>query len=157
MQLKLADYKTDKDPAAIEMLMTHSSMDPMGGGEPLPNEVLSNLRNTLATIPNGSIILIYDEQSSVALATALQGFSTFKCQLLLNIHDVIVLPEYRGCGLAKRLVAELESLAVHRGCCKLTPQYCRVIMLLRRCASAAALRPMNLTHSRATLCFGKKT
>jgi hypothetical protein len=46
----------------------------MGGGEPLPNEVLSNLRNTLAIIPNGSIILIYDEQSSVALATALQGF-----------------------------------------------------------------------------------
>jgi GNAT superfamily N-acetyltransferase len=120
MQLKLADYKVGKDRAAIEMLMAHYAMDPMGGGQPLPSDVLCNLCDTLATVPNAATLLIYDDQSPVALATALQGFSTFKCQPLLNIHDVIVLPEYRGRGLAKRLMAELESLAVERGCCKLT-------------------------------------
>lgn len=120
MQLKLADYKADKDREAIEMLMAHYAMDPMGGGEPLPDDVLANLCDALATVPNAATILIYDEQSPVALATALQSFSTFKCQPLLNIHDVIVLPEYRGRGLAKRLMAEIESLAVQRGCCKLT-------------------------------------
>ncbi|MEX1665209.1 GNAT family N-acetyltransferase [Zhongshania arctica] len=120
MQLKLADYKAGKDREAIEMLMAHYAMDPMGGGEPLPDDVLANLCDALATVPNAATILIYDEQSPVALATALQSFSTFKCQPLLNIHDVIVLPEYRGRGLAKRLMAEIESLAVQRGCCKLT-------------------------------------
>lgn len=120
MQVKLADYMAAKDRAAIEMLMAHYAMDPMGGGEPLPNDVLSNLCDALAAVPNAATILIYHEEGPVALATALQGFSTFKCRPLLNIHDVIVLPEYRGRGLAQLLMAELEGLAVQRGCCKLT-------------------------------------
>jgi ribosomal protein S18 acetylase RimI-like enzyme len=120
MQVKLADYRAPKDRAAIEMLMANYALDPMGGGEPLPDEVLSGLCDALAEVANAATILIFEGEAPVALATVLQGFSTFKCKPLLNIHDVIVLPEYRGRGLAQRLMLEVEKLATQRGCCKLT-------------------------------------
>ena len=120
MNVKLADYRAPKDRAAIEMLMANYALDPMGGGEALPDEVLSGLCDALATLANAATILIYNGESPVALATAMQAVSTFKCKPLLNIHDVIVLPEYRGRGLAQRLMQEIEALARQRGCCKLT-------------------------------------
>lgn len=120
MQVKLADYKAPTDRAAIEMLMANYALDPMGGAEPLSGDVLSGLCDALANVPNAATILIFDGESPVALATVFQGFSTFKCKPLLNIHDVIVLPAYRGRGIGKRLMCEVEKLAEQRGCCKLT-------------------------------------
>jgi GNAT superfamily N-acetyltransferase len=120
MQVKLADYKASTDRAAIEMLMANYALDPMGGAEPLSDDVLSALCDALAEVPHAATILIFDGNSPAALATVFQGFSTFKCKPLLNIHDVIVLPAYRGRGLGKRLMSEVEKLAQKRGCCKIT-------------------------------------
>ena len=50
----------------------------------------------------------------------IEGFSTFVCKPLLNIHDVYVSPDFRGQGIAGQLFADAESIAKSRGCCKLT-------------------------------------
>jgi Acetyltransferases len=47
-------------------------------------------------------------------------FSTFACRPLVNIHDIAVLPAYRGRGVARRMIDCVEALARRRGACKLT-------------------------------------
>lgn len=39
---------------------------------------------------------------------------------LLNIHDLAVVPEWRGKGIGRALLEAAEASAVRRGCCKLT-------------------------------------
>jgi ribosomal protein S18 acetylase RimI-like enzyme len=54
------------------------------------------------------------------VAICFEGFSTFACQPLLNIHDIAVLPERRRRGVASAMLAKAEDAARARGCCKLT-------------------------------------
>ena len=54
------------------------------------------------------------------MLTAFEGFSTFNCKPLLNIHDVAVLKEYRGKGVSRSLFNEIETIAKQSNCCKLT-------------------------------------
>ena len=48
------------------------------------------------------------------------GFSTFKCQPLINIHDLAVIKTFRGQGISQALLSKLEQLALKKGCCKIT-------------------------------------
>jgi ribosomal protein S18 acetylase RimI-like enzyme len=54
------------------------------------------------------------------LAICMEGFSTFVCEPLLNVHDLVAHPSRRGQGLAGQLLAEVERIARQRGCCKVT-------------------------------------
>ena len=49
-----------------------------------------------------------------------EGYSTFKARPLLNIHDIVVHPDYRGAGVGQALLGAAHDLARTRGCCKLT-------------------------------------
>jgi len=50
----------------------------------------------------------------------LPGFSTFYARKLINIHDLIVLPQYRKRGVATRLLEAVEDKGRRISCCKLT-------------------------------------
>jgi GNAT superfamily N-acetyltransferase len=54
------------------------------------------------------------------LINCIEGFSTFACKPLLNIHDVVVLAEFRGKGISSQLLKKAEEIANSLGCCKLT-------------------------------------
>lgn len=43
-------------------------------------------------------------------------YSTFRCNPTLYVEDIFVLPEARGRGAGKMLLAEMARLAVKRGC-----------------------------------------
>lgn len=115
-----ADYQSRQDCAAILALMDCYAADPMGGGEPLAASVRQRLCAALAAQPGALTILAFEGELAIGLVNALQGFSTFKAQPLLNIHDVIVRPERRGRGVCVAMLAAVEELARGRGCCKLT-------------------------------------
>jgi ribosomal protein S18 acetylase RimI-like enzyme len=51
---------------------------------------------------------------------SIEGFSTFKCQPLVNVHDVAVLPGYRGQRIGELMLELVETIARERGACKLT-------------------------------------
>jgi len=70
--------------------------------------------------PTALVLLALVDGSPVGIAVCFFGFSTFRAQPLLNIHDLAVLPDWRGKGIGKALLAAAEERARKRGCCKLT-------------------------------------
>ena len=120
LEIREADLTDDSDGAAIIELLNSYASDPVGGGEPLPTDVISRLIPGLRAHPTTVVLLAFDNATAVGLATCFLGFSTFKARPLLNIHDFAVLPEYRGKGVGKSLLAAVEGSAKKRGCCKLT-------------------------------------
>ena len=56
----------------------------------------------------------------VGLVNAIEGFSTFACKPLVNIHDVTVMSSHRGRGIAGDMLSRVADLARERGACKMT-------------------------------------
>jgi ribosomal protein S18 acetylase RimI-like enzyme len=54
------------------------------------------------------------------LVNCFEAFSTFKCKPLINIHDVVVVNEFRGLGLSQPMLSKVEEIAKLKGCCKIT-------------------------------------
>src|SRR5512139_305241 len=65
-------------------------------------------------------VLAFDGETPVGLINAIEGFSTFACRPLVNVHDVVVIGSHRGRGIAALMFDEVESIARERGACKLT-------------------------------------
>lgn len=106
--------------AAAVFLLNEYALDPMGGGEPLSDFVKANLTEALRTRAGAHVILAFVDDEPAGLINSFEGFSTFACKPLLNIHDVVVLPKFRGRGLSKKLMAKTQELAESLGCCKMT-------------------------------------
>lgn len=115
-----ADYRDPQQAADIVFLLNSYATDPMGGGEALLPQVRQNLVATLATLPHALTLLCYVDSQPAGLANCFEGFSTFSCKKLLNIHDIAVLAKYRGLGLSQHLLRAVQAIAVERGCAKLT-------------------------------------
>lgn len=105
---------------AIVQLMDEYARDPMGGGQPLSETVKTNLPMALSNRSNAYVILALDGNTPAGLTICFEGFSTFSCRPLLNIHDVMVSAQYRGQGISKRLLEQAEVIARRLDCCKLT-------------------------------------
>lgn len=118
--IRKVDYDNlDHQHAIIELLDMYSQ-DPMGSAAPLEEASRLRLVEGLRAHPRSLVLLAYAGETAVGILTAFEGFSTFAALPLLNIHDIAVRPEYRGCGIGQSLLQAVESIAVERGCCKLT-------------------------------------
>lgn len=118
-----ADYTNPQHMRALLDLLDAYARDPMGGAEPLSDFARANLPQALAARPNLFSVLAFDEASGgqpVGLINCVEGFSTFACQPLVNVHDVVVLASHRGQGVAEQMLGLVEQLARARGACKLT-------------------------------------
>ncbi len=120
MTLLEADPTLPTHAQAIVQLMDEYARDPMGGGQGLSDFVKSQLPGELAQRSTAHVILAFVQDQPAGLVVCIEGFSTFACKPLLNIHDVIVSSAYRGQGLSKRMLKKAEEIAIALGCCKLT-------------------------------------
>ena len=120
VQAIIADLNNQQHATAYLELMSHYACDPMGGGEDLSDYAKKNLVKTLLTRNDVFIILVFVGNKPAALLTAIEGFSTFACKPLLNVHDVVVHKDFRGQGLTKILFENIEAVAKRIGCCKIT-------------------------------------
>jgi len=114
------DYGDPAHAAALVDLLDSYARDPAGGGEALSDFARANLVSQLAARPFVFSVLAFDGDTPVGLINAIEGFSTFACRPLVNVHDVVVLPGHRGRGIAAQMFAEIEAIAGERGACKLT-------------------------------------
>ena len=115
-----ADYANPAHAAALVYLLDAYAQDPMGGGQALSAFAKINLVEALAARPQVFSILAFDGDKPVGLVNCIEGFSTFACLPLVNVHDVAVLAGYRGQRIAEQMLALAESLARGRGACKMT-------------------------------------
>ncbi len=113
-------YDEPAHAAALVELLDAYARDPAGGSEPLSDFARSHLIDELAARPFVFSVLAFDGATPVGLVNAIEGFSTFACRPLVNVHDVVVLESHRGRGIATLLFAEVEAIARERGACKLT-------------------------------------
>lgn len=120
VEVTAADLSLLSHRQALVSLLNVYAQDPMGGGQPLADEVLRHLPDALAHRPGAHVLLAHQGEVFVGLLIAMEGFSTFACKPLLNVHDIVVLPDFRQRGIAARLLARAELIARQLGCCKLT-------------------------------------
>ena len=120
LTIDLADYADPRDAADVVALLDAYARDPMGGGAPLAESVKARLAGDLAANPHAFSLLARLDGEAVGLANCFMGYSTFAAAPLVNIHDLAVLPGYRGAGIGKALLAAIEAEGLKRGACKVT-------------------------------------
>lgn len=120
VEIIYANFFDPEQAKHIGELMDCYSSDPAGGGSPISEEIKSRLAAELSKVPGAFSVLCYVNGVPAGLINCLQGFSTFKCKPLINIHDVVVAPNFRGQGISQLMLNKVEEIALARGCCKLT-------------------------------------
>ena len=120
LQVCPADYHDPLHASALVRLLDAYARDPAGGAEPLGAFTQANLVKELAARPQAFSVLAFAGGQPVGLVNCIEGFSTFACRPLVNVHDVAVLASHRGQRVAEKMLALVEQIARQRGACKLT-------------------------------------
>lgn len=141
--------------AIIELLDTYAR-DPMGGGVSLPEYTRQNLLSSLASRTDVLVLLAFNLDKAVGMIIGFEGFSTFACKPLLNIHDVIVHPDYRGQNLAGEMMAVIENIARDRGYCKLTLEVLQGNVAAQKSYRKSGFEPYQLDPSMGHALFWHK-
>ena len=144
--------KTEHQHAVVELIDAFA-VDPMSNGKPLSAEVRRDLIPKLQQHPTTIIFLAYQGGGTIGIAVCFLGFSTFAARPLINIHDLLVLPEHRGQGTGRRLLEEIERKARDLGCCKITLEVGKNNHIARQVYESAGFA--NIDHQEAALFLSK--
>jgi ribosomal protein S18 acetylase RimI-like enzyme len=120
VQVVEAKLEDSEHAQALVDLIDSYARGPGGQLAPLTPEARANLVPGLRRHPSALVLLAVADGEAAGAAVCFWGFSTFAGRLLLNIHDLVVFPQYQNRGIGSDLLAEAERLARERGCCKLT-------------------------------------
>ena len=120
IETRIVNYKDPKQAKELIDLLDTYSRDVMGGSMPLDEDILKNLPAELSKLPHAFSLICYVDDYPAGLITCFEAFSTFKCKPLINIHDVIIAPQFRGRGLSQTMMKKVEEIAISKGCCKIT-------------------------------------
>ena len=120
LQVFQVNYADVRHAAALVVLLDAYAQDVAGGGTPLSDFAIKHLIKALADRPQAFSVLAFDGAQPVGLVNCFEGFSTFACKPLVNVHDVVVLASHRGRRVGEQMLALVGQLALARGACKLT-------------------------------------
>jgi ribosomal protein S18 acetylase RimI-like enzyme len=122
--VRRVNYLDPTDRAAVCAMLNSYALDPMGGSTPIAPEPLARLCDDLAAKPFAFSFLAWQPtaggEQAVGLANCFEGYSTFKAQPLINIHDLAVHPSARGQGVGQALMQAVQGEAKARNACKIT-------------------------------------
>lgn len=114
------DFNNPEHGQQVLAMLNEYASGPMGGNTPLPEYAQRNLIPELAKRPTARALLARVDGEAAGVAIYIEGFSTFACRPLVNLHDLGVSPRFQGQGVGKQLLAALEDRARRLGCCKIT-------------------------------------
>jgi ribosomal protein S18 acetylase RimI-like enzyme len=116
----IVNYSDAKQAKDLTDLLDIYARDVMGGAMPLEEEVLTKLPAALSKLAHAFSLLCYVDGEPAGLINCFEAFSTFQCKPLVNIHDIVVAPKFRGLGLSQIMMSRVEEIARAKGCCKIT-------------------------------------
>jgi ribosomal protein S18 acetylase RimI-like enzyme len=118
MKIISCDFDNAVHCQALVHLLNAYKCDPMGGGAALNSQQQKDLIKGLSTHPSKIVLFaIYDDEF-VGMMVGFINFSTFAAQKYINVHDLIVLKEYRHLGIGRKLLEEVLKIAQESGYCK---------------------------------------
>ena len=120
LRIEAVDYTNPQQAQEFVYLLNEYALDPMGGGKPLSDFVTQNLALEMSKRDYAFSFICYVDDKPAGLINCIESFSSFACKPLVNIHDIVVLRDYRGLGISQKLLAKAEDVAREKGCCKLT-------------------------------------
>lgn len=120
LRIAEADLEIDEDAAAVVEIIDSYARGPGGQNAPLSDLASAALARGLREHPCALVLLAREDERPVGVAVCVWGFSTFAGREMINIHDLAVLPGFRGRGVGSALLVEVERRARERGCCKIT-------------------------------------
>ncbi|MBP1640579.1 MAG: GCN5-related N-acetyltransferase [Bacteroidetes bacterium] len=106
--------------SAIGDLLNSYIADPMGGGEPLNKLQQLRLVDGLNNHPTAIVLLALADERPAGMLVAFENFSTFTVKPMVNIHDLIVNPDFRELGIGRKLMEAIEVRAREKGCSRIT-------------------------------------
>ena len=115
-----ADYTDPTQRSAIPCLLNAYARGLLGFRKEIDGHVLKALVPGLERMQNAVVLLARIDRAYVGMAICFLGFSTFHAKPLMNIHDFMVLKEFRGQGVGRALLKEIECIARDLDCCKIT-------------------------------------
>lgn len=139
-----ADLSNPSHATALLALMEVYARDPMGGGQGLSGFARANLVDALARRPSAHVILAFAKQEPAGLLIGLEGFSTFACRPLLNVHDLVVADAFRRQGVGRRRLLQAKEIARRLGCCKITLEVLEGNRAAQAAYSSVGFRPYQL-------------
>lgn len=114
------DYQNPQHAKHMIELLDCYATDPMGGGVALSDYTAQNLVPELAKRQDAFSLIAYVDGQPAGLTNCFEGFSTFACKPLVNIHDVVVASEYRRMGISRKMFDYVEKIAKEKNYCKMT-------------------------------------
>lgn len=104
----------------LHLLDSYASL-PIGQGRPLDPQKKAQLWRSLNERKSWIYAFLgYLGTNPVAVAITMEGFSTFQCQPLLNIHDFYVSQAWQGKGIGKHFLSRILRHASAAGFAKVT-------------------------------------
>lgn len=93
--------------------------DDMGIGTPMPKGLAPKILDGLRKHPGYLGFFALVDGKYAALANCNNNFSTFKAKPLINIHDFVVHPDYRGKGVGQFLLNAIAQYGRQHGFCRI--------------------------------------
>lgn len=119
-RIEIANLDNPADAGALVEILDSFARGPGGQNESLSAFARDNLVRGLREHPGATVFFVLVDDRPVGAAVCMLTFSTFAAKTAINVHDLSVLPEFRGNGLGRALLAEVEAFARSRGYCKVT-------------------------------------
>lgn len=115
-----ADFSNKEHAEAVLFVTNEYAKDPMGRGEALPDDIKESLIEKVKNFPVWFSFLAMFNNEPAGIANCVYSFSTFNAAKVINVHDLAVLPQFRGKGIGEALLATVEKKAKETNCCKVT-------------------------------------
>jgi GNAT superfamily N-acetyltransferase len=104
-------------PLIAELIRALAAYEKLSGEVRFDEAVLGE--KLFGTRPYAEVLIGEVDGVAQGFALFFHNFSTFEGKPGIYLEDLFVLPEARGLGLGKALIAELARIAVARGCARL--------------------------------------
>lgn len=115
------NFKNSLHKEALIRLMNNYMADDMGGKlPPYTPEIAEVVLMGLEKHPSKLILFAVVDQEFIGLTNCFVNFGTFAAKPFINIHDVVVLKEFRGRKIGQQLMEGITRKAKELGCSKIT-------------------------------------